>query len=472
MPDAPEAPGFTPEAEVPGQLSAASIREVWPEIMTAVSRKSKKIAALAQGATVRDLEGQTVVLTFRFPAHAKMVAAEPTLISDALYEALGGRWQIRCDVAGEGGGSGGSAPRSPRGGPSGPAQRSPQVQEDGLPRRETAAATREATGTTPNGGGAPTRQREAAPRASVAAATGADDEWPEPARPGGLATALATPVAEVAAVDDEEWPETARPGGAAAGGRADETTGPGFADPSVGQTSPAGDDLDGPGGGQGFGGPTNGSVGSGVDGSPAQAGDWSGTPGFDDSSVTSGARDGGLVGVASAAAASNGGESRHAGPERPGQGSDSGAPASTGPRNDAPAAASAQPAAAKAAPAAEKAAPPAARRAPSSGLAAARAAAAGAGRGTNASPASKTAAWPDGSPTEEAPYDPEYDGPPRPADARASGSPDGGRGFEGFDPGDEPLDDVIDEKTARQSSEQQAVQLLRDALGAEKISES
>jgi DNA polymerase-3 subunit gamma/tau len=31
---------------------------------------------------------------------------------------------------------------------------------------------------------------------------------------------------------------------------------------------------------------------------------------------------------------------------------------------------------------------------------------------------------------------------------------------------------VIDEKTARQSSEQQAVQLLRDALGAEKISES
>ena len=62
--------------------------------------------------------------------------------------------------------------------------------------------------------------------------------------------------------------------------------------------------------------------------------------------------------------------------------------------------------------------------------------------------------WP-----EEAPYDPEYDGPP----ANAS--------FEGFDPGDEPLDDVIDEKTARQSSEQQAVQLLQEAFGAEKIRE-
>ncbi|MER7272688.1 hypothetical protein ABT344_30905, partial [Micromonospora carbonacea] len=43
--------------------------------------------------------------------------------------------------------------------------------------------------------------------------------------------------------------------------------------------------------------------------------------------------------------------------------------------------------------------------------------------------------------------------------------------YEGFDPGDEPLDEVIDERTARQSSEEQAVQLLREAFGAEKIDE-
>jgi DNA polymerase-3 subunit gamma/tau len=43
--------------------------------------------------------------------------------------------------------------------------------------------------------------------------------------------------------------------------------------------------------------------------------------------------------------------------------------------------------------------------------------------------------------------------------------------YEGFDPGDEPLDDVLDEKTARQNSEQQAMQLLQDAFGAEKIGE-
>nr|BFE67228.1 hypothetical protein GCM10020092_005290 [Actinoplanes digitatis] len=229
MPDAPVEAGGD-DVGAPGQLSVASIREVWPEIMVAVGRKSKKIAALAQGATVRDLDGQTVVLTFRFPAHAKMVAAELALLSDALYEALGGRWQIRCDVAGEGGASPGSgpAPRAPQGGPSGsgpqggpssPAQRAPQGQgaPDDLAGR---GAQTQAT----DGAGATTRQREAAPRASAAgrdvpqspdAASDDSDDWPEPARPGGRATAAAaTPPAA-----DDEWPEPARLGGAQAGDR-------------------------------------------------------------------------------------------------------------------------------------------------------------------------------------------------------------------------------------------------------------
>jgi len=86
-------------------------------------------------------------------------------------------------------------------------------------------------------------------------------------------------------------------------------------------------------------------------------------------------------------------------------------------------------------------------------------AAAGAAR-QSAPKAASSKAWSDGSPTEEAPYDPEHDGPPPVA------------AYDGFDPGDEPLDEVIDEKSARQSSEQQAMQLLRDAFGAEKISET
>ncbi|MEU4218701.1 DNA polymerase III subunit gamma and tau [Actinoplanes sp. NPDC026623] len=487
MPDAPVEPvdaGFA----APGRLSVASIREVWPEIMVAVGRKSKKIAALAQGATVRDLDGQTVVLTFRFPAHAKMVAAEPALLSDALYEALGGRWQIRCDVAGEGGASAvsGPAPRAPQGGPAGPAPRAPQDQgsPDDLSGR---GAPPQAS----DGVGAATRGREPAPRAAAAgrdapqqpsAASDDSDEWPEPARPGGPATAAVGPSAAAAADEDEEWPEPARLGGAPETDREAAPAGPGYADPSVGQSDPAGaPDLDGPAGGRGFdgsespGGAYPGSPGAGerggsgptgvAGGGPATAG--LGVAGGSPANAGPGVAGGGLAAPGSGA---SGGGPAAAGRGAPGLGAAAGDPVTA--RNGAPASAVAS-------------APPAsAGRPASSGLAAARAAAAGAGRGNaaanknggNAAAAGRNSAWSDGSPTEEAPYDPEYDGPVRPGGAGpghgGSQGPGGGAAFEGFDPGDEPLDDVIDEKTARQSSEQQAVQLLRDALGAEKISES
>ncbi len=59
---------------------------------------------------------------------------------------------------------------------------------------------------------------------------------------------------------------------------------------------------------------------------------------------------------------------------------------------------------------------------------------------------------------DEPPWDPEFDGPVTPTV------------HVGFDPGDEPLDDETDLAT-RPTTEQQALDLLRDALGAEKINE-
>lgn len=68
----------------------------------------------------------------------------------------------------------------------------------------------------------------------------------------------------------------------------------------------------------------------------------------------------------------------------------------------------------------------------------------------------------------EPPYDPDFDGPVRGAGAQSPPT----ASYEGFDPGDEPLDEIIDEKTARESSEEQAVRLLREAFATtEKISE-
>jgi DNA polymerase-3 subunit gamma/tau len=58
----------------------------------------------------------------------------------------------------------------------------------------------------------------------------------------------------------------------------------------------------------------------------------------------------------------------------------------------------------------------------------------------------------EGTADEEPPYDPEYD----PA-------------VPGFDPGDEPVDDAEGGTVVRESSEEQALRLLTEALGAERI---
>jgi DNA polymerase-3 subunit gamma/tau len=382
LPDAPEESGDAASAGVPGQLSAAAIREVWHEIITAVGRKSKKVAALASGATVRELDGQTVVLTFRFPAHAKMVAAEPDLIANALYEALGGSWQIRCEIAGEGDGVSAASATSVR--------------------RPSAAAS---TQVTPAHGGSaraastgvPGRQREAAAPPVASAHSSDDDDWPEPARPGGLA---ATSNSQAADPDQREGGESERqpvPGRFPAGSAEPSRSGRPDADSAEPDAGPGGPGAD-----------VAGQKSAGPGGPRAASDERDADSG--DSLKNSGS--GGIQGAG---------------------GSTLGASVS--------------------------------------GLAAARAAAAGARNAAAARPTAipgpvttkPSAAWSDDSPAEEPPYDPEYDGPVRPGAAP---------GYEGFDPGDEPLDDVIDEKTARQSSEQQAMQLLQDAFGAEKIGES
>ncbi|GAA2593401.1 hypothetical protein GCM10010435_85500 [Winogradskya consettensis] len=547
MPDAPEDDVDLGVAAVPGQLTAASIRERWPEVMIAVGRQSKKIAALAQGATVRDFDGQTLVLTFRFPAHARMVAAEPQLIADALYEEFGARWSIRCDVAGDGGGGGnggGSAPRRPQGpsprdnggarepaqaGPPAPTARAGGSAEPargggnveagrgggsaeagrgggnvepargggnveparGGGNAETArgggdAETARGGGgaeAARGGGGAETarmggsaqaapvqaqsRGREPAAQASAAHASVAEDDdggWPEPVRPGGSARSVAVP-APVEEDDDNEWPETAQLGG--------QNVDPGEVAALRHAPAAAGAPVGSEGASMGSGLAPGGGPTEPVTVVPTASPDDSDNPPWDTTPTEA--------------------------PEPPVP-TRQAPPAPTRPAQAAPT----RPA--QAAPA-KPADPPAPARAPaaSSAIAAARAAAARGGAPTNragaatrgnagdsgGAPAGNAApvagspvrsaaqaaalkaasnrggnggAWADGSPTEEAPYDPEYDGPPRHADPKAT--------IEGFDPGDEPLDEVIDEKTARQSSEQQAMQLLRDAFGAETISES
>ncbi|MGC3863406.1 DNA polymerase III subunit gamma and tau [Micromonospora chersina] len=397
-PATPEPP--RPGAAPAGALDAVAVRRVWPEVVGKVNRSNKRIAALMRDAVVRDLDGDTLVLTVKSTVLAKMMADHAAVLTDALYEELGGRWQIRCEVAGERGAASLGGPSRPSGSsrPAPEADPTRSAGPDAAPARPAADPVRPAgpSGTAGNqaagrggnagpsggaaartsgpSGGAAARMSEPSggPAARGAAAGGDDDEedWPEPARPGAAGLPAGDSAAPAAA-DTEDWPVPARPGGAAAvavaaASAAASTTAPTTAAAGSGGSAPAVPRPAGP---------------------PATAPAGGGTA---KNSAIAAAR------AAAAAAAAGGGPSK-------------------GPRV------------------------------------------------AQATRKTADADW-----AGEPPYDPDYDGP---VGGRSAGAAPAAPAYEGFDPGDEPLDDVIDERTARQSSEEQAVQLLREAFGAEKIDE-
>ena len=151
----------------PGALDAGAVRRVWADVLSLVSGKSKKAAAIVREATVQDVDGTTLVLGFKHTAHANMLNASPDVLIAALSELLGGRWQIRCEVGGQPGGGGGTRPTPPRPtAPSGPA---------GAP-----------TSGGPAGSGSAPGFAEGGPRSGPAVPhQPAVEAWPMPARPPG-----------------------------------------------------------------------------------------------------------------------------------------------------------------------------------------------------------------------------------------------------------------------------------------------
>ncbi|GIG01534.1 DNA polymerase III subunit gamma and tau [Catellatospora citrea] len=157
------APARTPEpaaASVPpaGAGDAVAVRRSWDEIVRLVGRSSKKAAAFAREAVVRDIDGNTLVLLFKHKIHANGVENDPAPLMEAVHQVLGGSWQLRCEVGGD--------PRaaSSRAASSAPASAPPR----NTPQKATAPA------------------RTPAP---------AGDDWPTPARVGGAAPAAAPPQA-------------------------------------------------------------------------------------------------------------------------------------------------------------------------------------------------------------------------------------------------------------------------------------
>ncbi|MFD6264661.1 DNA polymerase III subunit gamma and tau [Micromonospora chalcea] len=455
MPDpaTPEPP--RPGAANPGALDAVAVRRVWPEVVGKVNRSNKRIAALMRDAVVRDLDGDTLVLTVKSTVLAKMMADHAAVLTDALYEEFGGRWQIRCEVAGERGAASLGGPSRPSGAARAQADAAPgRAPSDGAPARPASDPTGPASGRPDPGAVANAQGRPDAGAADAGygrpalGATGTAHAHPD----SGGAPAFAHQAASEAGPSRPNSADagTGRPGsgadGASQGAGSQATGGQGTERQATGSHG-TGSQGGGPAGRGGVG-PADGPLRQAESAAAGQA---------DEDDWPEPVRPGGAATSAASAATAVDGEDWPAA-ARPGGGTATATAPVVVPKPAAPATAPAG------------GARPAGGGPKNSAIAAARAAAAaaaaggGPGKGSRAAqPARKTA---DAEWAGEPPYDPDFDGP-----VRGGRAPAAAPAYEGFDPGDEPLDDVIDERTARQSSEEQAVQLLRETFGAEKIDE-
>ncbi|OBK54014.1 DNA polymerase III subunits gamma/tau [Mycobacterium sp. 1081908.1] len=118
-PAPPPAPTPTPapepeSASAPGELNASAVRTMWPTVRDKVRQRSRTTEVMLAGATVRAVEDNTLVLTHASAPLAKRLSEQRNadVIAEALKDALGVSWRVRCEVgAGE---PGPTAPPTPR----------------------------------------------------------------------------------------------------------------------------------------------------------------------------------------------------------------------------------------------------------------------------------------------------------------------------------------------------------------------
>nr|WP_225957746.1 DNA polymerase III subunit gamma and tau [Amycolatopsis lexingtonensis] len=96
-PEAAPAPA-APAAE--GALDAAAIRNIWPQLMTALRKFTggRSLEAMLTQATVASVDGHAVTLTHKSEPLSRRLSDQDNArkIAGALSEVLGGEWQVRC----------------------------------------------------------------------------------------------------------------------------------------------------------------------------------------------------------------------------------------------------------------------------------------------------------------------------------------------------------------------------------------
>ena len=127
-------PTPAPAAEpspAPGEPNAAAVRTMWPTVRDKVRQRSRTTEVMLAGATVLAIEDNTLVLTHSSAPLAKRLSEQRNadVIAEALKDALGVNWRVRCE-AGASEPAAGAAPPSGAASPPSPKPEAPAPEED------------------------------------------------------------------------------------------------------------------------------------------------------------------------------------------------------------------------------------------------------------------------------------------------------------------------------------------------------
>ena len=93
-------PDEAPAAAGSAEPSAAAVRTLWPTVRDKVRQRSRTTEVMLAGATVRAVEGNTLVLVHESAPLAKRLSEQRNadVIAEALKDALGVNWRVRCEA--------------------------------------------------------------------------------------------------------------------------------------------------------------------------------------------------------------------------------------------------------------------------------------------------------------------------------------------------------------------------------------
>jgi DNA polymerase-3 subunit gamma/tau len=100
-PPEPSPPEENPTAAASTEPTAAAVRTLWPTVRDKVRQRSRTTEVMLAGATVRAVEGNTLVLTHESAPLAKRLCDQRNadVIAEALKDALGVDWRVRCEAS-------------------------------------------------------------------------------------------------------------------------------------------------------------------------------------------------------------------------------------------------------------------------------------------------------------------------------------------------------------------------------------